>query len=487
MKALRPISLVVLLAMVLVLAPAASAAGPAGSWVSGITCQNLSTTSTAVINIEFYPQDNGTAALSYTDPTPIPIGGSRGYFTPSTPPGVPSGFVGAAVVSSDQPLACTVNTQTNSAGLGTTTNPYRIGTSGGVDTTAAGATNYVPQVMKTLAGTWSSYIAVQNTEAAATAVTVTYKDRNGNNVPAATESLSIPAQSNHIFYQADNANLPGNFLGSAIVSANNGTSKLAVVVNMYNAGTDNTSAQLFSYNAFTSGGNKLYVPRFMRNYYGYNGGLTIQNVGNAATTVQITFHFGSNNYTYNSPSIAQGTALALYAPNVAELAPVDALGVGSRYGSAEIQAAAGGNIVAIVNEDNRGGAGVPAERISQGATYNAMIDGSQTNTVFFPQVPRKAGGIFSGGFQVANTTGTATTCNIIYGANVASEANVPLPANGVISKYMPNVTASGLTNGFNSSVSVTCGQAVIGISNMSVEPGSGKLGDSFSETGGINR
>jgi hypothetical protein len=483
MKSYRLATLVVLLAITLMVVPAASAAGPTGSWVSGIACQNMGNAA-ATIQLDFYSENNGTVAFSYTDPNTIPVNGSRNYYTPSSPPGMPANFLGAGVVSSDQPLACNVNTQTT--GTGTFSAPYRIGTSYGVDFAAAGPTVYVPQVEKTLGGTWSSYIAVQNTESAAAAVTVSYRDRYGAPVAAATEHFTIPGQSNKVFYQADNAGLPGNFLGSAVVTADNGTSKLATNVIMYNAGTSNVDAQIQAYNGVTGGGQTLFVPRIMRNYYGYNGGMSIQNIGAGPTTVTITFVIGGQTFIYNSQPIAANAALALYMPNVAELAGVDALPIGQRYGSAVVEAAAGGTIVAIVNEENRGGPGIPMERFGQGATYNAIVAGTQTNTVLFPQITRAAGGVFSGGLQVANTTNTATTCTISYaGVPAATENNVALPGNGVIARYAPNV--ANLPDGFNAAATVTCGQAVIGISNIAVAIGSARVGDSFSETTGINK
>ncbi len=66
-------------------------------------------------------------------PLPLVAGASRSYFTPNTPAGLPSPFIGSAVVTSDQPVACNVNTQVVSAGVGTASNPARAGTSAGVD------------------------------------------------------------------------------------------------------------------------------------------------------------------------------------------------------------------------------------------------------------------------------------------------------------------------------------------------------------------
>ena len=340
--------------------------------------------------------------------------------------------------------------------------------------------------MKNLAGTWSSYIAVQNTELSDVSVTISYKDSAGNTVAAAEETATIKAQSNKVFYQTDNAGLANGFVGAATIKANPDTSKLAVTVNFYNSGTSSSTAQLHSYNGFSSGAQKLYVPRIVRNFYGYNGGLSIQNISEStATTVSIKFFFAGNTYNYTSPSIAPGAALALYAPNMSELAPVDSLAENVRFGSAEITSASA-DVVAIVNEDNRGGASVPAERVGQGSSYNAIPDGNQSTTVFFAQITRRAGGIFSGGFQVANTLNTAGTCSITYsGASAANESNVPLPANGSIARYGP--TVSNLPDGFNSSVNVTCTQNIVGISNLAAEPGTGKYGDSFTQGNGLNQ
>jgi hypothetical protein len=150
-----------------------------------------------------------------------------------------------------------------------------------------------------------------------------------------------------------------------------------------------------------------------------------------------------------------------------------------------ITAAVGGEVVAIVNEDNRGGAGIPVERAGQGSTYNAIADGTQTTTVSFAQIARKAGGIFSGGFQISNTTNIAGTCDITYAGAAAANETVTLPASGSISRYGPNV--ANLPDGFNAGVSATCTQPVVGISNMAVEPGTGKYGDTFLQGNGLNR
>jgi hypothetical protein len=489
----RILSIVVVLAILLALVPAAAAQGPAGDWVSGIACQNLDDTNDASIKLLFYPEGSGTAALEYDDT--IVAGGSKNYYTPSSPPGVPSGFLGSVVIQSSTPLACNVNTQTT--GTGTSSSPLRVGTSAGFSDTDAGTTMYAPQVMKGLSG-WDSYISVQNTSDSDVTVEVTYKDIAGADVPAATETSTIPGYSNKVFYQDSNAGLTAPFIGAATVMATSPTTtKLAVTVNFYNDGSESGKSQLHSYNGFAMGSDTLLVPRVVRRFYGYNGGMSIQNVGTVPTSVTIVFTYGADAYTYSSPSIAPGAALPLYAPNIAELNPVDAKPINERFGSALITAdAAGAEIVAIINEDNRGNAEdndgnpVPAERVGQGSTYNAINNGSQTADVFFAQVAKNAGLVWSGGFQIANTTGGAGSCVATF-TGIADTLTIPLDAYGSASVYAPNIKLPDdtplLPDGFNAAVSVACDVDIVGISNLAVNPGSGKLGDSFTQGNGLNQ
>ena len=482
------VSLVLAVALLAAGVGVAAAQGPSGTYGSGITCTNLDPTNSAFIQVSFYVADTGAVALSYSDPNPVPAGASRNYFTPSTPPGLPSGFIGSAVVSSDRPMACNVNTQIVGSGVGTTTNPARAGTSSGVESANASTSIFAPQVMKSLAGTYNSYMAIQNTESSPLTVFVNYVDRFGVAYPAARESFTIPGQTSHLFYQASNANLPANFLGGATITS---TGKIAGVINFYNNGASAGATQFNSYTAFSSSANLLVAPRFVRNFYGYNGGLTIQNVGAAPTNVKVTFTFAGTPYVMNTGAIAPGATFAPYAPNIAVLAPVDSLPVGSRFGSIVMQADPGGSIVAIVNEDNRGTCNaaacpaIPPEQVGFSGSYNAVPQTSASATAFFIQVPRKAGGFFSGGFQFANTTGTATTCNITFpSATVANQTGVGLAANGSLSYFAPNIP--NLPDGFNSSVKVTCGQPIVGISNFSARS-STYFGDSFVVANGLNQ
>jgi|GEM_PF-445284 len=474
-------------------APSAVKVAPAGTYASQIACVNMSSVSAANISFTFYASDSGAVALSFTDPTTVPTYTTRIYFVPSAFPTLTNPFVGSAVVSSDQPMGCETNTTRNDAGVGTSGTPARIGTSEGIDSSKASTVLFVPQLFKNFGSTtFNSFLAVQNTEVSPITVTVSYTDRFGTAYPLATESVQVPGQSNHVFYQSNNGNLPDGIITGAVIS---GTGKMAAVASVFNGGTTYTTTQYQSYAPAPAGANKIFVPRFVRNYHAFNGGISLQNVGSAATSATVTFTFNGTNYVTTTGTINPGATWVRYAPLIPELAPVDALSQPLRFGSAVIQAAPSGLLVANVNEDNRGVAGCngvagctldAANQEGWAATYMAVPDGTQTLTVFIPEFMNHVGSPdFDGGYQIANTTGSAGTCNLIYPtASLANESGVVLPANGSISRFGPNVV--NLPSGYDNSVVVTCTQPVIGIVNFSARNAT-YYGDSTGNGNAINQ
>lgn len=487
MKKYLPIlvSLSVLLSAVSVV----NAQGPAGDWISSIACQNIDQSNGAEIMITFYSEGDGSAVASYSDA--IPAGGSKNYYTTDPDLAVPENFVGSVVVTSLQPVICTVNSQTT--GEGTSESPYRIATSSGLDEAEIATEMYAPQVMKDYYS-WNSYISVQNTSPESITVTIDYKDKAGEDIPAASETATIPGFSNTIFYQSENAELPGEYVGSAKVSvANPADAKMAILVNFYNSSTDSGTSQFHSYNGFSSGATKLYVPRVVRRFYGYNSGITVQNVSDVDTSVTITFNFAGQAYTYQSPNISPNVALVLYMADVSETDGVDSLPINQRFGNAVIEVNnPDARIVGIINEDNRGnladndGNIITAERIGQGSTYSAIPAGSETMRVYFPQVPKNVDSVFSGGFYISNVTSTAGICDIYFMDVPGAKLNdVPMAANGSLSYYLPDLP--NVPDGFNAAVSAHCNMEVIGIQNFAAAPGTEKLGDSFTQNNGFNK
>ena len=487
-NAIRPaMAAIVLSAAFAAATPARAATGPAGTYGTGITCTNLDAALPATLVLTFYEQDKDTVALTYTDPNQVAPGASRLYFTPNSFPTLASGFLGSAVVSSDRALACNVNTQVVGNGVGTSTNPARVGTSAGLDSSQAASTIYAVQVVKAVGG-FNSYEAIQNTDSVAVDVTVSYVSRTGVD-PAANETVTIKPQSTHVFSPIDNPKLPAGFIGAAKFSSTNG--KLVGVVAIYNTGASADTAQFLSYNTVSTGGAKLSVPRYVMNYYGNQSGLTVVNLGTVATPLKITYTFNGINYSVTTPAVAPGAVYANYAKDEAALVDLKAIDTTKRTGSAIVEAtAAGASIAAIVNEDNRGecsastcGTLLPK---GWGATYNAFVDGTATNTVFFAQVTNKAtANEFNGGVQIVNATATPGTCTVSYaGVPGATQNNLAVGANSSLSIYLPGV--ANLTAGFNSAVKAVCTVQVFGISNLSARSLS-YLGDTFTQGNGLNQ
>lgn len=481
--------LIIALIMSTVFVSPVKAQGPTGSWVSGITCQNLSPDA-ASVTFQFYQNGQNTPSLSYPDT--IAGNGTLKYFTANTPVGLPANFFGSAVVSSDKPLFCSVNTQ--STATGTTTSPYRIGTSSGLNEQQIGSIMYVPQITKT--ATWNTYIAIQNTSSAAVEVKVQYYDRTtGAEVVAAAQTVSVAGNSGYVAYPETNINLPATFYGSAKITAiNPTTAKIGVVVNFYNIGTDYQTSQLHSYTAFSTGAKTLYAPRIVRRYYGYNSGISVQNVGSVPTTLTLNFTFANGTpFSYTTPIVQPSASYIIYATNIDAIAAVDGFTMPQRFAALKVTADAdGASIVGIINSDNRGnasdnnGVAVPMENIGKGATINMVLDGTATNTLFFTQVTKHFSG-FSGGIVISNATNIAGSCNITFAGqpSTADMNGVGLPANGQISLYLPN--NPNLANGFNAGVKAVCTQNVFGIYNQSIEAGYGKYGDSYIEANALNQ
>lgn len=443
------------------------AAGPTGSYSSGITCVNLGAAS-ASMAVTFYSTDNGTAITTYSVPSAVAPKNSVYVFTPNVP-GLGASLQGSAVVSSDQQVACTAEAQRTDGTVGIPSNPARAATTEAFSSDQASNILYASQVIKTLgnasSGIYDSYVSVQNIESSAVSVTLSYVNANGVAFPAANETVSIPPQSAHVFYQNLNANLPTGFIGSAKITTSDPAKKVAATVMGYNDGLTTTHAQMLGYNASGTGGNKLTFPQWVRNYYGFNSGANIMNVGVSTTTVTMTFNFNGVPYARTN-TIGPLQVVALFAKDITQTAAIDALAVNLRTGSVIFQASPGGSIIANINARNDGTCflascpAIPANFVGAGVALNAFVDGTATTKAIVGNFPRAVGGsTINGGFTIVNATTNAGTCDLEYvGHPTANQLGVVLAASGNIGRFAPNVV--NLPNGSSDPVSITCTQPV---------------------------
>jgi hypothetical protein len=346
---------------------------------------------------------------------------------------------------------------------------------------------YATQLMKGFYG-WNSYCAVQNTGSSSANVTATFYDTSGG--VAASYQKSIPAYASYLFDQGTDGQLSSGFTGSAKFVSPSASHPLAVVCNFYNTGAAASSSQFHSYNGMGSGATKLYVPRIVKDYYGYQSGLKVQNIGSETLTVNVTYNLAGTHVQTSDP-IAPGQAWGPYMGNEGDLPPSLAGKSGSGSAVIEVNSPnANKVIIATVNEDNRTN---PAGR---GVTYEAAAAAEGSASLVFPQVAAEYYG-YSSGIQVMKVTSGTANCQACYSAYKAVPAFCDsfqlTDANPSWSQFAPN--ASGMNAGgyddYNSSVTVSCtGGEVIGISNLSfrndIDPRYGNLrGDSFTTARGI--
>lgn len=410
----RRIIVVASLALLLLLIFAMGAAADTGAdatYVTGIQVQNQSA-DPVTITIKFYSPEGGDPVLT-SDPYGIAGNESLGFIVGDEFPDLPADFVGSAVVEANGPVAAILNTNTP-GDTGTQADPFIYGAATGVGGGSASgglepAMNmYAPYVRKSYYG-YTSYVAVQNTANTTATVTVKYKGADGEWVGTAEETESVPAFSTHIFDQGNNTGLPEDFIGSAVISANE---PVAVIVNIPN----DQEARLESYNGLSSGSTKLYIPKADLEIGNYSSGISIQNVSEVTATMNITFSIGGLEVSKTSDPMGPGQTWVIYMPNEEHTGlPADLTGV---TGSAIVTSDQ--EIVATVSTDN--------DVNGHDFLYNATNSGAATSTVLFPKFDK---GFYNwkGGIQVQNLGETAT--DLIATFSQPGMADVVIPRESV--------------------------------------------------------
>lgn len=438
------------------------AQGPSGDWTSSIFCVNQDANNDASVTFKFYKEDGSVIEFG-----PDIIGpNEEKYYYPSDL-GSLGDFNGSLVVESSKGLSC--SSQTSLSSVGTQSNPFMLGASGGFDISSASPTVFASQVLKNFDsgqfGFYNSYIAIQNTSSDAVTVTVEYTDRGLGKITAATKQYDINAQSGKIVYLEQNTNLPDGFLGSAKITANDGATPLVVQVVFYNDGSSYSKSQFLMYNGDYQGENKLYAPFVQRNFYDFNSGINIVNAGSTPTSFKIVFTIGRtsiNTYTYQYPATLQpGRLVALFLPDIDALDPVDSLSMPERAGSAIIYATdingniGSGKLIANVNIRNDGRDPQNPNFGGQGSTYNAIGASQASKTLYVPNVQNMVGNAqFTSGINIANLTGTGGSCTYTFVDDPTVSWTKSLPANGIYSVLVSNIT--GLDAGYSSPVIINC-------------------------------
>lgn len=248
------------------------------------------------------------------------------------------GFVGSAVVTSDQDVAAAAIQN------GPTTilsyNGFNSGSTAPV----------MPLINQNNSGFFTG-ISLQNTGSSSTNVTVTYTP--STNGTACTETQTIAAKSTGIFALGvfGNGSVPSGttsnctkgslFVGSAKVTTNSASQPLVAVVNQLNQKTNKGGA----YNSAdaSSATNTVVFPIIQDRLAGYFTGFSLVNVGDAA--VSISCSYSGTSYTDSVSSLAVGATFTTNQNNK----------IAASYNGSGVCTATGGSapkIVGVLNQVN---------------------------------------------------------------------------------------------------------------------------------------
>lgn len=368
---MKRISLVTLAALVLVMIVPLLASAQAITYDSGFQVQNLDDAVAAQITIYFYNQDGSVAA---TVPDTIAAGGSKTYYPLSQ---VSEGFSGSVVIESTTDIRAITNVLGNGLDFGASYGGF-----------SAGATTvYAPLLMYANSG-FSTWFNVQNAGTVATDVSIEYSDGLTASCLALEPGAACTVDQSTEGHAA-------KWVGSAVITA---AEPVAVTVIEVGPTT------LFAYTGFTAGSIDVAMPLINANNAGYITGVQLQNMGNTATSVTVSY----------TPSLA-GTAcsetltIQPQQSSTFALAAFTAGGVcGAQkfIGSASISAnSTNQNLVAIVNQLN-----VAANK---GAAYEGFDPAAATNSVVMPLIMDRNSNYWTG-FSIVNVGTAATTVNCTF-------------------------------------------------------------------------
>ena len=308
---------------------------------SYIAIQNTSTeTATIAVN---YTDHNGVALPSARQTAQVPPYTTK-IFYQNDNASLPAAFHGSAVITGTAPLAVIVN----DANSGTSLSESGFESYNGF---AAGATKvYLPKLTVNYYN-YQSGVQIQNTGTAPATMTITYN--YGGITATKTSPLIQPGRA----WAAYLANKPASGLPEAM----NGSGSAVVTSLQPMVAVVSERNESFGFEAITSGVTEddstsiVLFPKFDSQYYDYDGGIQIQNLGTTSTTLTATFSMqGRPDVQKTSPLIAPGSSDRWHGPNV---------GLGSGF--------VGAVVVTSSNSQKIAGVYTSRNTVLRGDTYSA--------------------------------------------------------------------------------------------------------------------
>ncbi len=330
-------------------------------------------------------------------------------------------FKGSVVVYSDQLIAAIVNEHSDSCSMS-----YE-----GINPNEAGTKINLPNITRNYLG-WTTPFIVQNLDQYYSAkIRVKFFRKNSSN-PALKLSYSIAPGASQSVNPSLYKSL-GSFQGSVVVQSTNGK-KIGAIVNEHYG-----DSQSMSYNGFSSGQRKVFLPNIVKNYWGWTSPFVVQNTHisiKAMVTIKF-FRKGSS-----KPALTLKSTIPAGASVGINPAIYSSLGAFFQ-GSVIIEAGAGQEIVAICNEHSQ----------DDSMAYSGLNSGSTAN--YLPNITKNYFG-WTTPFVVQNLDSTTAVVMIKFydttgnlSKIISNEKILPGSSKG----YNPD-SLSGLGSCFKGSVVV---------------------------------
>lgn len=277
----------------------------------------------------------------------------------------------------------------------------------------------------------SSGFSVQNVGSGPATVTVTYYRADGN--VAATQTETIAQGGTFNFFGAT-MKVEAGFKGSVAISSDQ---PIVAITNLLGPSLSD------AYGGFSAGATTVNVPLIMRDNFGLDTWVSIQNTGPTPATVTVTYSPGE------AGSTGQTDAVTI-APNAAQtLYQREKAGLGTRFvGSAKI--VSNQPVVAVVNQEYRNGTSL--------FTYGGFTTAGSTTAVT-PLITANNFGQYTG-ITIQNTGTTASDVTVTFTPNTVTD----FAGSGATSVCAtpPVTTITGLAGGASKNVITSGGDASFG-------------------------
>jgi hypothetical protein len=242
----------------------------------------------------------------------------------------------------------------------------------------------------------NSGFQVQNLGTATANITIVYYNTNGTE--AARQQDTIPASSSKTYF-GSTMSVAAGFNGSVVISSDQ---PVVAITNLINTGNSLGD----SYGGFSGGATTVNLPLILRNNFGIDTWISVQNAGTGDANITVTYTPGSaGTASTDTATIKPGAAATFYQKSKTQL--------GDRFvGSARIVSDNGQPIVAVVNQEFQSNNAL--------FSYGGFTNNGSTD-VAAPLVVSNNFGSFTG-IQILNVGSAAATATVTFGANTAADA-----------------------------------------------------------------